>query len=100
MQIFEDFACTLCSCVCDDLRLTVDGERIVQADRACDLAKPWLLEQGACEPPAARIDGNAVSVEAAIARAAELLARARYPLVFGLSRSSTEGQRAAVKLGP
>jgi formylmethanofuran dehydrogenase subunit B len=98
MAIIEDFACALCSCVCDDLRLTIEGERIVAAERACDLARPWLLDQGVREPPAARIDGKPVAPEAAVARAAELLAQARYPLVFGLSRSSTAGQRAAVRL--
>jgi formylmethanofuran dehydrogenase subunit B len=98
MAIVEDFACTLCSCVCDDLRLTVDGDRIVRAERACVLAEPWLLSQGSRQPPAARVDGKTVSLEAAIARAADLLSQARYPLIFGLSQSSTDGQRAAVRL--
>ena len=98
-QLFvEDFACTLCSCVCDDLRLTVEVDRIVRAERACALAEPWLLSQGASQPPTACIDGKPVSLEDAVARAAEILSQARYPLVFGLSRSSTEGQRAAVAL--
>ena len=37
-------------------------------------------------------------LETAIARAASILAGSRSPLVYGLSRSSTEGQRAAVQL--
>src|SRR5271166_5173360 len=98
MAIVEDVACTLCSCVCDDLRLTIEGDRIVRAERACVLADPWLLSQGSRQPPAARVDGETVSVEAAIVRAADLLAQARYPLIFGLSQSSTDGQRAAVRL--
>jgi formylmethanofuran dehydrogenase subunit B len=98
MAIVEDFACTLCSCVCDDLRLTVEGNRIVRAERACVLAEPWLLNQDSRQPPAARIDGDSVSLETAVARAAELVAASHYPLIFGLSQSSTEGQRAAVRL--
>jgi formylmethanofuran dehydrogenase subunit B len=98
MAIVEDFACTLCSCVCDDLRLTVEGDRIVRSERACVLAEPWLLSQDSRQPPVARIDGTSVALETAIVHAADLLARARYPLIFGLSQSSTEGQRAAVKL--
>jgi formylmethanofuran dehydrogenase subunit B len=39
MAIVEDFTCTHCS-VCDDLRLTVEGDRIVRAERACALAEP------------------------------------------------------------
>jgi formylmethanofuran dehydrogenase subunit B len=98
MQIIEDFACTLCSCLCDDLRLTVHGDRIVRAERACAMAEPWLLGQNSQQPPVARVDGNAVPLEAAVAQATKLLASARYPLIFGLSRSSTAGQRAAVQL--
>lgn len=98
MQILEDFACTLCSCVCDDLRLTVSDGRIVQAERACKLAEPWLLGQDSRQPPLASIDGHDASLGDAVARSAEILGGARYPLIFGLSRSSTEGQRAAVRL--
>ncbi len=98
MAIVEDFACTLCSCVCDDLRLTVEGDRIVRAERACTLAEPWLLSQDSRQPPVARIDGQSVELQAAVGRAADLLSRARYPLIFGLSQSSTDGQRAAVRL--
>jgi formylmethanofuran dehydrogenase subunit B len=98
MHVVEDFACTLCSCVCDDLKLTIDGERIVRTERACKLSEPWLLSQNSQSPPAAQIGGRTASFEAAVERAAGLLAESRYPLIYGLSRSSTDGQRAAVRL--
>jgi formylmethanofuran dehydrogenase subunit B len=98
MAHFEDFACTVCGCVCDDLRLTVEGGRITRAEKACPLAEPWLLGQNARHPPVAEIEGRPASLEDAVARAAEVLAAARYPLVYGLSRSSTAGQCAAVAL--
>jgi formylmethanofuran dehydrogenase subunit B len=44
------------------------------------------------------VDGRAVSLEDAIERAAEILRASRAPLIWGLSRSSTNGQRAAVLL--
>jgi formylmethanofuran dehydrogenase subunit B len=62
------------------------------------LAEPWLLSQNTQFPPAARIAGQATSLEAALARAAEILQHAGAPLIYGLSRSSTAGQRAAVCL--
>jgi formylmethanofuran dehydrogenase subunit B len=98
MQILEDFACSLCSCVCDDLRLTVSDGRIVRAEKACVLAEPWLLGQDSVQPAATEVDGRPVSFDAAVSRAASLLAEARWPLIYGLSRSSTQGQRAAVRL--
>ena len=98
LRVIENVACTGCGCVCDDLRLTVSGERIVRAEGACFLAEPWLLGQNAAAPSAAEVDGQPAAPEAAIARAALLLRQARYPLIYGLARSSTEGQSAAVAL--
>lgn len=95
---FDDVACTVCGCVCDDLTLTVEDNRIVRAERACNLAEPWFLEQGRRQPPVAEIEGAAVSLEVAVARATEILGKAQAPLIYGLSRSSTAGQRAAVHL--
>jgi formylmethanofuran dehydrogenase subunit B len=46
-HVFEDVACTVCGCVCDDLRVTVQDGRVVRAERACALAEPWWLERSA-----------------------------------------------------
>lgn len=97
-RVFEDIACTICGCVCDDLRVAVEGGRVVRAEGACDLAEPWLLGQDTRQPPVAEIDGSAASVAEATERAASILHDARSPLIYGLSRSSTDGQRAAVAL--
>lgn len=99
MQVIEHVACTVCGCVCDDLRITVDNGLINKAEGACKLAEPWFYAQNGCKPPAARIAGKSVPLDEAINRAAELLRRASAPLIYGLSRSSTDGQRAAVALG-
>jgi formylmethanofuran dehydrogenase subunit B len=98
LRVVEDFACTACGCVCDDLRLTVAGDRIVRAERACSLAEPWLLRQNSDSPPVAEIDGAPVALERAVAHAGSLLGQASFPLIYGLARASTEGQCAAVAL--
>lgn len=97
-QTHTSVGCTVCGCVCDDLAVTVEGGRVTRADGACALAEPWFLSQNATHPPAALVDGVAVEPAGAFARAAELLRAARYPLVYGLSRSTTEAQRAATAL--
>jgi formylmethanofuran dehydrogenase subunit B len=94
----ENVACTVCGCVCDDLRLTVDNERIVRAEGACFLSEPWFLSQNHTQPPVAEVAGQPVALDTALDRAADLLRSARSPLIYGLSRSSTEGQQAAVAL--
>jgi len=98
MRIFDDVACTVCGCVCDDLRITVDGNRIVNARGSCHLSEQWFLTQESQQPAAAEVDGQAAAWETAVQRAAGILLDARYPLIYGLSRSSTAGQRAAVRL--
>lgn len=97
-KVVEDVACTICGCVCDDLRVTVADGRVTRAERACFLAEPWFLEQGNRHPPAACIGGAPASYDEAIAAAARLLRGSSSPLIYGLSRSSTDGQRAAVAL--
>jgi formylmethanofuran dehydrogenase subunit B len=98
VQRIDDVACTVCGCVCDDLRVTVDAGRVRRADRACRLAEPWFLGLGNRQPPVAEIDGRPATLQEAVRRSADILRSARSPLVYGLSRSSTEGQREAVAL--
>ncbi len=85
--------CTVCGCVCDDLALTVQSGRIVSVEKACWLAKPWF---DSLSSPSAHFDP--VEFEASCDHAASILNESRSPLIYGLSRSTTEGQRAAVAL--
>jgi formylmethanofuran dehydrogenase subunit B len=62
------------------------------------LAEPWLLGQDARRPEIAEIEGEAVSLDDGLARAAQILQASSSPLIYGMSRSSTEGQRAAIAL--
>lgn len=98
VRVVRDVACTVCGCVCDDLAITVQDGRIVAAEGACRLAEPWFLSIDSRRPPAAQIDGREADWNDAVSRAAEVLRQAQSPLIYGLSRSSTSGQRAAVKL--
>ena len=98
LQVFDNMACTVCGCVCDDLQITVHDNRVTSAQGACKLAEPFFLEQGNCKPAIAQIHGKDVGYREAIDHAAGLLESADAPLVYGLSRSSTDGQRAAIAL--
>lgn len=98
-QTFSDVACTVCGCVCDDLKLTFSGDLLTSAEGACQLAEPWFAAlSNLPERPPGSIDGQAATLEQAVGRAAEILRESRAPLIWGLSRSSTAGQRAAVLL--
>ncbi|CAN5295964.1 formylmethanofuran dehydrogenase subunit B [soil metagenome] len=98
LRTIADVACTVCGCVCDDLAVTVDGDTIMKVTNACSLAEPWFPAQAAARPPKAMINGIEVTFDDAIQKAAAILRDSKSPLIYGLSRSTTEGQRAATAL--
>jgi formylmethanofuran dehydrogenase subunit B len=98
LRIENNIACTVCGCVCDDLSLHLRGDHIERVERACSLAEPWFAALANAAPPAASIGDQVTTLDQALDIAADLLSRSHAPLIYGLSRSSTPGQRAAVEL--
>ncbi len=99
LQVIDNATCTFCGCVCDDIKLHTDGARIHKAEKACVLGKAWFLNHTAeAQYPAAMVDGNEASLEAAIERAAELLHEADLPLVYGMSNTTCEAQKECVAM--
>ena len=97
--VVENATCTYCGCLCDDIELHTENERIVRARRACALGRAWFCGHADdTQHPAALIDGRPASMDEAVDRAAEVLTRADLPLVYGLGNSTTESQRAAIEL--
>jgi formylmethanofuran dehydrogenase subunit B len=80
--------------------LDLSGEA-VSLHPACRLGATWFSERIDRRPatPDATIDGAPAGIEAALARAAELLRTARRPLVYGFEGATVEDARAAVALG-
>ena len=99
LRIVKDATCTFCGCVCDDMELTVENNRITKAKNACILGKAWFFNHHIEDRPVATIDGRAVSLEEAVDRTARILVEAKYPIVYGLSDTTSEAQRVAVAIG-
>ncbi len=99
-KIVSNAVCTFCGCVCDDIELTVaaDGKSITKAGNACQLGRSWFIEHKVDDYPAAMIDGKPVNVEEAIEQAAQILATAKFPTIYGLSDTTCEAQKQAVAL--
>jgi formylmethanofuran dehydrogenase subunit B len=98
-MVIEHAVCAFCGCVCDDIAVTIEDGRITQAKNACVLGKAWFLGHGRpLDLPVARINGQAASLEAGTDFAANLLAQAHYPIIYGLSSTSCEAQRQAIAL--
>jgi formylmethanofuran dehydrogenase subunit B len=97
--VVKNATCTYCGCLCDDIELHANHERVLRAKRACVLGRAWFFNHPAQhELPAALIDGRPATVGAALAAAADILSHADMPLVFGLGNSTSESQRAAMML--
>ncbi len=99
LTIVKNATCTFCGCVCDDIELHADGERIVETKSACSLGQAWFKNHTAERLyPDALIDGQPATVEEAVEAAADYLQRADMPLVYGLSNITCEAQRESVHL--
>ncbi|MAS84067.1 MAG: formylmethanofuran dehydrogenase subunit B [Legionellales bacterium] len=100
MKIVKDATCTFCGCVCDDMELHVDldEKRIIKAKNACVLGRAWFAEHTIEDAPAALIDGKEVSVEEAVEEAAQTLVKAKFPITYGLSDTTSEAQKQAVAI--
>ena len=96
----ENATCTFCGCVCDDMILTVDldEKRITKAKNACILGRAWFAEHTIEDAPAALIGGKEATVDEAVEEAAGILAKARFPITYGLSDTTCEAQRVAVAI--
>jgi formylmethanofuran dehydrogenase subunit B len=99
LHVVKNATCTFCGCVCDDIELHAEGDRIVKARNACSLGDFWFRHHTAEHVhPDALIDGKPATLDAAIKAAAGLLYAADMPLVYGLSNVTCEAQREAVAL--
>ena len=99
LSIVKNATCTFCGCVCDDIELHADGDRIVKAKNACSLGDSWFKYHTAERLyPDALVDGKLATVDEAIEAAADFLYDANMPLVYGLSNITSEAQREAVAL--
>jgi len=108
-KLIHDVACTACGCICDDVIVEVEGNRVVSTQNACRLGQEFFLRARAPSPSpspadwgggpaAAFVNGAAVELPAAIDAASRLLAESKAPLIYGLAHSDVAAQRAAVEL--
>ena len=95
---WNDVPCPGCGCVCDDVSLTYRGDELVEFRPHCSLGERWFRVHGQPAGAVAEIQGRPAEFMEAIEHAAALLKQSDYSLIYGLSRSATPGQRAAVAL--
>lgn len=107
--LHESIICPGCGCLCDDLDITLEGDRVVEVANVCLWGVSRFFhakkfhqkkERHRLQEPQVRHQGRlqTVSYEAAMAEAARLLSQAQRPLIYGLTNSGSWAQAAALKL--
>jgi formylmethanofuran dehydrogenase subunit B len=98
-RVVEHATCLACGCLCDDIRVVVDGGRVVEAGNACAIGRPWFLAPRpgeGCSP--STIDGRAAEFSEAIDRAVEILRGSKAPVIWGLAGSTVEAAASGLAI--
>lgn len=105
----QSVICSGCGCLCDDLDLTIVDDRIVEVANVCLWGVSRFLTTKRFHPkkerrrlfePQVRLKGRGetVTYETALEQAGAILARARRPLIYGLTNCGSWAQEAALRL--
>jgi formylmethanofuran dehydrogenase subunit B len=103
MTIVSAVTCPVCGSLCDDIELTVEDEKIVKVKNGCAMCESKFLGYNGEHrvlKPLMRKNGEFVNVSMseAIRKAAEILAEANYPILYGWSSTSCEATRVGMEL--
>lgn len=103
MPFFNSVTCPICGCLCDDIEVTVENNEVVKIKNGCAVCEAKFIGykgEHRIHTPLMRKDGKLVpvSMDEAVHAAAEVLANANYPILYGWSSTSSEAQRVGVEL--
>ena len=96
-QVTKGVTCPFCGVTCDDLEVHVEDGKIKEVKNACSLGRDTFLHhlEGLATP---RIDGKPATIDACIEATVEILAKSKYPLIYGLDSTELHAQRKSVEL--
>ena len=103
MPVVTAVTCPVCGSLCDDIELTIENNEVVKVKNGCAICESKFLgykSEHRTKTPLIRKDGEfvPVSMTEAIHRAAEILADANYPILYGWSSTNCEAQRVGIEL--
>ncbi len=96
-RIVKGVTCPFCGVTCDDLEVHVEDGRIKEVKNACVLGRDTFLHhlEGLASP---RLRGAPATLDACIDAAVDILAKAKYPLIYGLDSTELYAQKRAIEL--
>src|SRR5574341_173317 len=101
-KVITDALCPFCGCVCDDITIVVENNKIIEAKHACKLGAAKIMGHHRIKAPMMRTDKNSnfkeVSYEEAIDAAAKILVKSKRPLMYGWASALCEVHKKGVLL--
>jgi formylmethanofuran dehydrogenase subunit B len=103
MTVVKAVTCPICGSLCDDIELSIENGEIVKVKNGCAICESKFLGYNSPHrllKPLIRKNGKLVetSLEEAFQKAAEILAEANYPILYGWSSTSCEATRVGLEL--
>ena len=103
MPIIKAVTCPVCGCLCDDIELTIEKNRIVKIRNGCALSEAKFMGFNGNHRvlhPQIRKNGELIETDlkTAITSAAKILADSNYPLLYGWSSTSCEAIKVGIEL--
>jgi formylmethanofuran dehydrogenase subunit B len=103
MSVVKAVTCPVCGSLCDDIELTIEDGKVVKVKNGCAMCEAKFLHynrEHRVLKPLVRKNGELVktTLKEAVQRAAEILAKASYPLLYGWSSTSCEAIRVGLEL--
>ena len=102
-KVIQSVTCPICGCLCDDIEVTVENNEVTKIKNGCAVCEAKFLGykgEHRIHTPLMRKEGKLVpvSMDEAVHAAAEVLANAQLPIIYGWSSTSSEAQRAGMEL--
>ncbi|HEY6586581.1 MAG TPA: formylmethanofuran dehydrogenase subunit B [Candidatus Methanoperedens sp.] len=102
MTVITDALCPFCGCLCDDLTIVVEDNKITDVKQACKLGASKIMGHHRIKAPMIRKDKNSefkeVSYEEAINEAANILSNSKRPLLYGWASAVCEVHKKGILL--
>jgi formylmethanofuran dehydrogenase subunit B len=100
MIVQEDVICSFCGCLCDDLKVEVEDNRVMRVRHACRLGASKLMGHDRIKTPLIRQNDilKEVSYQEAYDKSAEILLHAMHPLLYGWASTVCEAQMKGILL--
>lgn len=102
MTVITDALCPFCGCLCDDLTIVVEDNKITDVKQACKLGAAKIMGHHRIKTPMMRKDKNSefkeVSYEEAINEAANILSNSKRPLLYGWASAVCEVHKKGILL--